>query len=243
MCTLQNQSMDDVVTSIQQRWGVKALRRLERVTATTTGIPTGCVALDRLLGVGGVPRGAMTCFVGRATSGKTTLALDMLAQVQDGGEVTLYIDLSGSLDPEYAEARGVDLDRLLMVWPQPPVLGLEITRDAITSGGAGLVVVDAGGCSVASGPVGAVTRTLRLLSVGVRKSPYALVCLVSPDTGGLGTALVAQADILVRTEQQGWLWEAAGVSGCEVRLTILKNRFASPGRTAVIPIRLKEPAP
>lgn len=234
--TEHHEHIEQVVAAIQKRWGTQALRRLERVTADAAGIPTGCAALDRLLGSDGLPRGAVLCLSGSPTSGKTTLALDMLAHTQERGEVAVYMDLTGTLDPEYAEGRGVDLERLLMVWPQPPVLGLDIARDIITSGGAGLIVLDAGRCMPQVGPSEPPHRALRHLSAVLRRSSYALLCLISPASGGLSTALSARADSLLRAERQRWLVNAEGVSGYETRLTVLKNRSGPPGQSAILPV-------
>lgn len=232
--TASPERLEQVVAAVQKRWGANALRRLEQTTARTDGIPTGHAALDGLLG-GGVRRGAITCLSGPPTSGKTTLALDVLACVQDGGEVTVVIDLTGALDPEYAEGRGIDLDRLLIAQPQPPALGLDIARDLVASGGAGLVVVDA---SKHLGTVKGLLRTVRQVSAAVRRSPYALVCLEDD----LNSRLAAQADIHLRVERQRWLMDASGVTGCETRLTLVTSRFRPPGGAVVLPITLHEPA-
>lgn len=231
--TERHTHIEQVAAAIQKRWGVKALRRLENTTVRAVGIPTGSPALDGLLGSGGIPRGAVTCLSGRPTSGKTTLALDMVARVQADGEVTVCIDLTGALDPEYAEGRGIDLDHLLIVQPQPPALGLEITRDIITSGGAGLVVVHA------SAHLEGLHRPLQQVSAAVRRSPYALVCLAD----GRGDVLAARADIHLRAERQRWLMNTEGVSGYETRLTVMKSRFGPPDRSVTVPITLSERRP
>lgn len=243
MTTLQHpEHIDHVVDAIQQRWGVKALRRMERVAAHTGGLPTGIAALDRLLGADGLPRGALTCLSGDLTSGKTTLALDALARAQADGEVTVVIDMTGALDPEYAERRGIDLARLLIVWPQPPALGLDIAHDIVTSGGAGLIVLDLGG-GEGSGPLDGVTRTLRHLSAAARRTPYALLGLVATAPGRLGAALLRRADGHLRVERQRWLCDEGGVSGYEIRVTALKARFGPPGQHITLPLALDERRP
>ena len=232
------QSIEQVVAAVQQRWGAKALRRLEQVTARTAGIPTGYAALDDVLGTGGLPRGALTCLSGPPTCGKTTLALDALACVQGDGEVTVAIDMSSALDPEYAEQRGVALEQLLVVWPQPSVLGLDIARDLITSGGAGLVVLDMGGPVPLAGTIG---PTLRQLSAVVRGSSYAVLCLTTPASSGLSAALAARADLHLRAERLRWLVDVDGVTGYETRLTVVTSRFGPPGRSVTLPITLSAP--
>jgi recombination protein RecA len=236
-------SIEQVVATVQQRWGVKALRRLEQVTASAEGIPTGYADLDRLLGCGGVPRGAVTCLSGNPTSGKTTLALDVLARVQADGEVTVYVDLTGALDPEYAESRGIDLDQLLIVVPQPPELGLDITRDIITSGGAGLIVLDAGHSGAQTGPAESLSRSTRHLSAAVRRSPYAVLGLTMPAPTRLSRALSARSDVVLRAERARWVWNTEGVSGYDTRLTVVKSRFGPPGPSITVPITLGERRP
>jgi recombination protein RecA len=233
------QHLEHLVAAVQRRWGVNALRRLEQRATSAGGLLTGYPDLDQGLGPGGWPRGAVTCLSGQPTSGKTTLALDALACAQAGGEVTVYIDLTGALDPEYAAGRGIDLDRLLIVVPQPLALGLDIARDLVTSGGAGLIVVDAGGCSDPAAP----SQTLRYLTLAVRRSPYAVLCLTSANPIPWIAALVARADLHLRVERQRWVWEAEGLTGYETRLTTLKTRFGPPGQPITLPITLGERRP
>ncbi len=140
MTTTQPQALASVVATIQQRWGDKALRRLSQVKTDTDGISTGDAALDRVLGRNGVPRGLLTCLSGHPTSGMTTLALNVLAHAQADGEVTVYIDADRTLDPAYAAQRGINLERLLVVWPQPRALGFDIARYCRWRGGGGCCV-------------------------------------------------------------------------------------------------------
>lgn len=232
--TEQHPPIEQVVAAIQQRWGKRALMRLARVASDAAGIPTGYAALDDMLG-GGVPRGAVTCLTGRPTSGKTALALDMLACVQRSSEVTVYIDTTGALDPEHAEGRGIDLARLLIVWPQPATLGLDITRDIVAQDGAGLIVLDAGGCT---GPAAGLHRMLRQLAVVVRRSPYAVMCLAATASNSLTTALLARADAHLHAERQRWLFAPHGVVGYDTRLTVVKSRGGHTGQSVTLPVML-----
>jgi hypothetical protein len=118
---------------------------------------------------------------------------------------------------------------------------LEIARDILLSGGAGLIVIDVSGEVPESGRGGAsLAQTLRHLSTVVRRTPYALICLVSAASDGLGAALTRQADLHLRVERQRWVWDAEGVSGYETRLTTLKTRFGPPHRSITLPIPLGE---
>ncbi len=109
----------------------------------------------------------------------TTLALDVLAQGQAEGEVTIYIDADRTLDPAYVVKRGIQLDRLLVVWPHPRELGLAIARDIVAGQGAGVVVFDLGQASPSVPPQPGVARALRALLLALPRSAYALVCLSS----------------------------------------------------------------
>ncbi|RPI97500.1 MAG: hypothetical protein EHM39_09395 [Chloroflexi bacterium] len=231
----------EVVTAIQQQWGPQALRRLAQVTTHTDGISTGYAALDRLSGRAGIPRGALTCLSGRLTSGMTTLALDMLAQAQAEGEVTIYIDADRTLDPAYVVKRGIDLNRLLVVWPRPRELGLAITRDIIAGQGAGVVVFDLGHACPGVPPQPGVARALRALLLALPRSPYALVCLSSASgatasestaSDALNAEVVSRAGIHLCVERQQWLQYDGRVEGYAVQVTALKNKFAPPDQTA-----------
>jgi recombination protein RecA len=238
MTTTQQPSLASVVAAIQQRWGDKALRRLAQVKTDTDGFSTGYAPLDRLLGRNGVPRGTLTCLSGHPTSGMTTLALNVLACAQADGEVTVYIDAERTLDPAYAAQRGINLDRLLVVWPQPRALGLDIARDIIAGEGAGVVVFDLGQAQPGTAvQPGAVTRALRRLIMTLPRSPYALLCL-SAASDGLNAAVVAYADLHLCVERQRWQRQAGRVEGYEVRVTALKNRFAPPGQSVTFTVSL-----
>lgn len=230
MTTAKHAAIEQIVAAVQQRWGVKALRRLEQRALNRTGIPTGYAALDQLLGTGGIPRGALTCLSGQPTVGKTSLALDVLVRAQAENEVAVYIDGSHAADPEYGEGRGLDLGRLLVVWPQPVALGLEIARDLIVSGGAGVIVFDTGGALRGAD----LAASLRRLHAALRQSPYVLICLHGGPSGRLAEA----ADVQLHLTRRGWLIEGERLTGYEVDVSVSRNRFAAPGQAVTLAIRL-----
>jgi recombination protein RecA len=240
MTTTQQQALASVVATIHQRWGDKALRHLSQVKTDTDGISTGDAALDRLTGRNGIPRGLLTCLSGRPTSGMTTLALNVLAHAQADGEVTVYIDANRTLDPAYAAQRGINLGRLLVVWPQPRVLGFDIARDIVGSAGAGVVVFDLGHEQPAQPE--RLAGVLRCLTGMLTRSPYALVCLSSA-SDRLSAAVVAHAGIHLHVERLRWLRPAGRVEGYEVRVTALKNKFAPPGQRVTITVSLDHLGP
>jgi recombination protein RecA len=238
MTTTKQQSIVQVVTAIQQRWGEKALHRLAQIKTDTDGIPTGYAAFDRLLGRNGVPRGIPICLSGRPTSGMTTLALDVLARAQADGEVTVYIDSGRTLDPAYVTQRGINLERLLLVWPQPRELGLEIARDIAAGGGAGVVVFDLGNTSPGDlAQPDQVTWTLRQLIMTLARSSYTLISL-SAASDHLNAAVISYASVHLHVERLRWFHHAGRVDGYEVRVTALKNKYAPPGQTVTFVISL-----
>jgi recombination protein RecA len=240
MTTTQQQALASVVATIHQRWGDKALRRLSQVKTDMDGISTGDAALDRLTGRNGIPRGLLTCLSGHPTSGMTTLALNVLAQAQAEGEVTVYIDANRTLDPAYAAQRGINLERLLVVWPQPRTLGFDIARDIVGGAGAGVVVFDLGHEPPAQPE--RLTGALRRLTATLAHSPYALVCL-SAASDRLSVAVVAHAGLHLHAERQRWLRQAERIEGYEVRVTALKNKFAPPGQSVTVTVSLDHLGP
>ncbi len=240
MTTTQQQALASVVATIHQRWGDKALRRLSQVKTDTDGISTGDAALDRVLGRNGVPRGLLTCLSGQPTSGMTTLALNVLTHAQADGEVTVYIDANRTLDPAYASQRGINLERLLVVWPQPRALGFDIARDIVAGEGAGVVVFDLG--HEQSAQAGPTSGALRRLIMTLSRSPYAFICL-SAASDNLNAAVAAYAGIHLHVERQRWLRQAERVVGYEVGVTALKNKFAPPGQRVTFTVPLDHHGP
>ena len=137
----RNQAVDAAITSIEKQFGQGSIMRLgtdqrQKVDA----IPTGSIALDLALGVGGVPRGRITEIFGPESSGKTTVCQHILAEAQRAGGVVAFIDVEHALDPQYARACGVDVDNLLVSQPDTGEQALEITETLIRSGGVDCVV-------------------------------------------------------------------------------------------------------
>ena len=114
----------------------------EGVDLTTQAIPTGSIALDAALGIGGIPKGRITEVYGPESSGKTTLAQHIIAEAQKAGEVTVFIDAEHALDPEYAAKCGVDIDNLYISQPDNAEQALEIAEALVRSGAVDIVVID-----------------------------------------------------------------------------------------------------
>jgi len=140
---MDDKSLDMALTQIERQFGKGAIMRLgsDNVVAIEA-IPTGALSLDLALGIGGVPRGRVVEIFGPESSGKTTLALHIIAEAQRNGGVAAFIDAEHALDPQYAKALGVDVDELLISQPDTGEQALEITDMLIRSGALDVVVID-----------------------------------------------------------------------------------------------------
>ena len=139
----KNEVLDSVLQQIKKRYGEGAIMWLgESGHMDIATIPTGSLALDKALGIGGVPRGRIVEIFGPESSGKTTLALHLIAEAQKNGGTAAFIDAEHALDPTYAEAIGVNLDHVLVSQPNSGEQALEITEQLVRSGAVDIVVVD-----------------------------------------------------------------------------------------------------
>ena len=137
-------ALESVLVQIEKQYGKGAIMKLgddaEHVEIET--IPTGCLALDIALGIGGMPRGRIAEVYGPESSGKTTVALHVIAETQKMGGVAAFIDAEHALDPSYAKNLGVDLDNLYVSQPDTGEQALEITDSLVKSGAVDVVVID-----------------------------------------------------------------------------------------------------
>src|SRR6201999_2207887 len=136
-------ALEAAVTQIERDFGVGSLMRLgDKGTIKVDSIPTGSIALDLALGVGGVPRGRIIEIYGPESSGKTTLALHVIAEAQKNGGTAAFIDVEHALDPGYAQALGIDLDNLLVSQPDAGEQALDIAEMLTRSNAVDVIVVD-----------------------------------------------------------------------------------------------------
>src|SRR5450755_2196769 len=141
--TEREKAIDLALSQIERRFGKGAIMKLgEAAKVHVEAIPTGSIALDLALGIGGIPRGRITEIFGPESSGKTTLCQHVLAEAQKKGGVVAFIDVEHALDPGYARACGVNVDELLVSQPDTGEDALQITETLIRSGGVDCVVVD-----------------------------------------------------------------------------------------------------
>ena len=136
-------ALDNALKKIEKNFGKGSIMRMgEKADTQISTVPTGSLALDEALGVGGYPRGRIVEIYGPESSGKTTVALHAVAEVQKNGGTAAYIDAENALDPAYASALGVNIDDLLLSQPDTGEEGLEIADALVSSGAIDIVVVD-----------------------------------------------------------------------------------------------------
>lgn len=246
------------IEQIEKQFGRGAIMRMgddARVEGVQV-IPTGSIALDLALGVGGVPRGRIVEIFGPESSGKTTLALHILAEAQKRGGVGAFIDAEHALDPVYAGKIGVDLENLLVSQPDTGEQALEITEKLVRSGGVDVVVID----SVAAltpraeieGEMGEqhvglqarlMSQALRKLTGAIKKSNATVVFINqirmkigvmfgNPETTSGGRALKFYSSVRMDIRRVGTLGSGESSVGNRVRVKVVKNKVAPPFKVA-----------
>jgi recombination protein RecA len=253
----KDSALEAAVTQIERDFGVGSLMRLgDKGTVKVDSIPTGSLALDLALGIGGVPRGRIVEIFGPESSGKTTLINHIIAEAQALGGVCAFIDTEHSIDPVYSRAIGVDTDELLVSQPDYGEQALQIADRLIASGAVDVVAID----SVAAltpkaeldGQIGDTTVGLqaRLMSQALRKLAGNLnrtktVCLFtnqirekigvsfgSPETQPGGRALKFYSSQRLDIRRIETLKEGTEAVGNRVRVKVVKNKVAAPFRQA-----------
>src|SRR6266446_2828394 len=223
-------------------------------------IPTGSISLDAALGVGGFPRGRVMELFGPESSGKTTLALQVIAQAQAAGGTAAFIDAEHALDPTYARALGVDVDNLLVSQPDYGEQALEITNSLISSNVIDVVVVDSVAALVPKaeleGEMGDSFMGLhaRLMSQAMRKLTAAVskanACLIfinqvrekigvvfgNPETTTGGRALKFYSSVRVEVRRIGAIKDGEQVTGNRTKIKVVKNKVAAPFREVEVDI-------
>ncbi|MRS12402.1 MAG: recombinase RecA [Actinobacteria bacterium] len=243
---------------IERKFGKGSLMRLGEHAALQVidSIPTGSLALDAALGIGGVPRGRIVEIFGPESSGKTTLALQIVAEAQRCGGVAAFVDAEHALDPAYAARLGVDIDDILISQPDTGEQALEITDMLVRSGAIDVIVVDSVAALVPraelEGEMGDVTVGLqaRLMSQAMRKLAGSLnksrttcifinqlrekvgVMFGNPETTSGGRALKFYASVRIDIRRIDSIKLGADMVGNRVRAKVVKNKVAPPFRQA-----------
>jgi len=261
----RTKALGATVASMEKRFGKGALMRLgDAAHVDVKTISTGVLSLDLALGIGGWPRGRLVEIYGPESSGKTTLTLQAIAQVQKAGGTAAFVDAEHALDPAYANKLGVDLDSLLVSQPDCGEQALEITEGLVRSGAVDLVVVDSVAALVPEaelqGEMGDahVGLQARLMSQALRKlagivnRTGAIIIFVNQvrqkigvtfgngevTTGG--NALKFYASVRVDIRRIGRLKSGTDVVGNKTRLRVVKNKLAPPFRQVETEIRYGE---
>ena len=253
----KKKALDTALSQIEKSFGKGAVMRLgDRPEMNVEAIPTGSLALDAALGIGGVPKGRIIEIYGPESSGKTTLALHILAEAQKQGGEVAFVDAEHALDPVYAAALGVDTDNMLVSQPDTGEQALEITDALVRSGAVDAVVVD----SVAAltpraeieGEMGDtfVGLQARLMSQALRKLAGTISktnCVVifinqlrmkigvmygNPETTTGGNALKFYASVRLDVRRVESIKEGGNVIGNKTRVKVVKNKVAPPFREA-----------
>ena len=253
----RGKAVDAAILAIEKQFGRGAIMKLGSAERQQVDfIPTGSIALDLALGVGGIPRGRVTEIFGPESSGKTTVCQHIIAEAQRKGGVAAFIDVEHALDPGYARACGVNVDELLVSQPDTGEQALEITETLIRSGGIDVVVVDSVAPLVPraeiEGEMGdsfvgiqarLMSQALRKLTGAVSRSNTSLiftnqlrekigVMFGNPETTPGGRALKFYASVRLDIRRIETIKSGTESIGNRVRVKVVKNKVAPPFRVA-----------
>jgi recombination protein RecA len=253
----RDKALDVALAQIEKQHGKGSVMRLgERAATPIAVIPTGSIALDVALGIGGLPRGRVIEIYGPESSGKTTVALHAVANAQAAGGVAAFIDAEHALDPDYARALGVDTDQLLVSQPDTGEQALEIADMLIRSGALDIIVIDSVAALVPraeiEGEMGDnhVGLQARLMSQALRKLTGALsnsgttmifinqlrekigVMFGSPETTTGGKALKFYSSVRLDVRRIETLKDGTDAVGNRTRVKVVKNKVAPPFKQA-----------
>ncbi|MBZ5740394.1 recombinase RecA [Nocardioides mangrovi] len=253
----REKALDAALLNIEKQFGKGSVMRLgDETRAPLEIIPTGSIALDVALGLGGLPRGRVVEIYGPESSGKTTVALHAVANAQAQGGIVAFIDAEHALDPEYAKALGVDTDALLVSQPDSGEQALEIADMLVRSGALSLIVIDSVAALVPraeiEGEMGDshVGLQARLMSQALRKMTGALnnsgttaifinqlrekigVMFGSPETTTGGRALKFYSSVRLDVRRIETLKDGTDMVGNRTRVKVVKNKVAPPFKQA-----------
>ncbi len=254
----KRKALDAVLSQIEKAYGKGAIMKLGSDAGSTDieVIPTGCLALDLALGIGGMPRGRMVEIYGPESSGKTTVALHVVAEAQKAGGIAAFVDAEHALDPVYAKKLGVNLDELYVSQPDTGEQALDIVDALVRSSAVDVIVVD----SVAAltpkaeieGDMGdshvglqarLMSQALRKLTAIVNKSKTCVlfinqlrekvgVMFGNPEVTPGGKALKFYASIRIDVRKTETIKDTDGPTGSRTRAKVVKNKLAPPFRQA-----------
>ena len=255
--TEKKRALDIALAGIEKQFGKGAVIRMgERASRDIQVIPTGCLDLDMALGVGGLPRGRVVEIYGPESSGKTTVALHVVAEAQKMGGVAAFIDAEHALDPVYARKLGVDVDQLYVSQPDTGEQALEICEALVRSGAIDIVVIDSVAALVPKAEIDSemgdsfvglqarlMNQALRKLTGIVNKTNSTCIFINqlrekvgvmygNPETTPGGRALKFYASVRIDIRRGEQLKDGTTVVGNRTKAKIVKNKVAPPFRTA-----------
>ena len=253
----REKALETALAQIDKQFGKGAIMRLGQAERLVTeAISTGSVALDIALGVGGIPKGRITEVYGPESSGKTTLALHLVAEAQRTGGICAFIDAEHALDPEYAKRLGVDINSLLVSQPSTGEEALEITDGLVRSGAVALIVIDSVAALVPKAEIEGemgdshmglqarmMSQAMRKLSGSVSKTNTIIIFINqlrekigvmfgNPETQPGGKALKFYASVRLDIRRVETLKQGTDMVGNRVKVKVVKNKVAPPFRQA-----------
>lgn len=254
----KQKALDAALSQIEKQFGKGAVMKLgdNNAKMAVEVVPTGSLSLDLALGVGGLPKGRIVEVYGPESSGKTTVALHMVAEVQKRGGIAGYVDAEHAMDPTYAKALGVDIDNLYISQPDDGEQALEITETMVRSGAIDIVIVDSVAALVPraeiEGEMGdshmglqarLMSQALRKLTGITNKSNCTVVFINqlrekigvtfgNPETTTGGRALKFYSSIRMEIRKADVLKQGTEIVGNRTKVKVAKNKVAPPFRTA-----------